>query len=173
MTTLYDLTIPFLTNALKAEQHILAQAEAFAAEKSIPITELLEARLAPDMWPLSQQIVITALHSAMTVAKLTGVAPPQINFGPAPLEDCKKYLAETLELLASVTPESVNGKEAQVVGAMMGPGAEAQMKALDYVEGYLKPNVFFHITTLYDILRSKGAPLGKKDFLSTFVRIQG
>ncbi|KAI0529964.1 hypothetical protein GGR58DRAFT_276482 [Xylaria digitata] len=172
MTTLYDLTFPFLINALKAEQHLLAQAEAFAAEKGTPIAELLGARLAEDMWPLSQQIVITTLHSAMTVLKLTGTAPNQINFGPAPLEDCKKYLTETLALLEAVTPESVNGKETSTVGARMGPGAEAQMKAVDFVEGYLKPNVLFHVTTLYDILRSKGAPLGKKDYLSTFVRIQ-
>ncbi|KAF2968704.1 hypothetical protein GQX73_g4909 [Xylaria multiplex] len=171
MTTLYDLTVPFLINALKAEQHLLAQAEAFATEKGIPIAELLESRLAEDMWPLSQQIVITAIHSKMTVLKLTGNAPVDINFGPAPLEDCKKYLTETIALLESVTPESVNGKESTSVGAMMGPGPEVPMKAVDYVEGYLKPNVLFHVTTLYDILRSKGASLGKKDYLSTFIRV--
>ncbi|GAP90873.1 putative helix-turn-helix-domain-containing protein [Rosellinia necatrix] len=171
MTSLYDLTIPTLINALKAEQNLLAQAEAFAAEKGIPIAELLEARLAPDMWPLSQQIVITALHSAMTVLKLTGTPPNKIEFGPASLEDSKKYLSETLELLSAVTPESVNGKEAQIVGAMMGPGTEVNMKAVDYVQGYLLPNVYFHVTTFYDILRSKGATLGKKDFLGTFLKL--
>ncbi|KAI0451001.1 hypothetical protein F5B21DRAFT_528317 [Xylaria acuta] len=171
MTSLYDLTIPFLINALKAEQHLLAQAEALAAEKGTPISELLESRLAPDMWPLSQQIVISALHSAMTVLKLTGTPPPKIEFGPASLENCKKYLAEVLELLQAVKPEAVNGKEGETVTAMMGAGAEVNMKAVDYVTGYLTPNVYFHLTTLYDILRSKGATLGKKDFIQTFVRL--
>ncbi|TGJ78872.1 hypothetical protein E0Z10_g9893 [Xylaria hypoxylon] len=172
MTTLYDLTIPFLIKALKTEQNLLAKAEAFATEKGTPIAELLETRLAPDMWPLSQQIVIITLHAALAVLKLTGTPPPKINFGPAPLEDCKKYLAETLVILEAVTPESVNGKEEEIVGAMTGGATEAKMKALDYVEGYLKPNIYFHITTHYDILRSKGATLGKGDYLNPFVTIQ-
>ncbi|KAI0436934.1 hypothetical protein F4803DRAFT_540600 [Xylaria telfairii] len=171
MTSLYDITVPFLINALKAEQHLLAQAEAFATEKGTPISELLETRLAPDMWPLSQQFVISALHAAMTVLKLTGTPPNKIEFGPASLEDTKKYLSETLDLLAAVKPEDVNGKEGEKVTAMMGAGAEVPMKAVDYVQGYLTPNVYFHLTTIYDILRSKGAPLSKKDFVQTFVRL--
>ncbi|KAI0551521.1 hypothetical protein F4679DRAFT_538265 [Xylaria curta] len=170
MTSLYDLTIPFLTNVLKTQQDLLAQAEAFATEKGTPISELLEARLAPDMWPLSQQIVITTLHAAMTVLKLTGTPPPKITFGPASLEDSKKYLAETIDLLKAVKPEDVNGKEAQVVSAQMGAG-EVNMKALDYVQGYLQPNVYFHLTTLYDILRSKGVSLGKKNYIQNFIKL--
>ncbi|KAJ3579206.1 hypothetical protein NPX13_g1346 [Xylaria arbuscula] len=89
----------------------------------------------------------------------------------ASLEDSKKYLAETITLLESVKPEDVNGKEGQIVGAMMGAGKEVNMKAIDYVLGYLKPNVFFHLTTLYDILRSKGLPLGKADYLGAFIKL--
>ncbi|KAI0409217.1 hypothetical protein F4802DRAFT_240273 [Xylaria palmicola] len=171
MTSLYDLVFPTLINVLKAEQHLLSKAEAFAAEKGTPINELLETRLAPDMWPLSQQIVISALHAALTVSKLTGAAPNKIVFGPASLEDSKKYLAETLEALQAVKPETVNGKEAEIVTAMMGAGPDANMKALDYVQGYLLPNVFFHLTTLYDILRSKGVELGKRDYIQGFVKL--
>ncbi|KAI8948623.1 hypothetical protein F4801DRAFT_445187 [Xylaria longipes] len=170
MTSLYDLTIPFLTNALKAEQHLLAQGEAFAAEKGTPMSEILEARLAPDMWPLSQQIVISCLHAAMTVLKFTGTQPPKIEFGPASLETSKKYLSEVIELLEAVKPEAVNGKEGETVAAMMS-GGEVPMKGIDYVQGYLTPNVYFHLTTLYDILRSKGVTLGKKDFVQTFIKI--
>ncbi|KAI0186420.1 hypothetical protein EV127DRAFT_173269 [Xylaria flabelliformis] len=170
MTSLYDLTIPFLTSALKTQQDLLAKAEAFAKEKGIPISEILEARLAPDMWPLSQQIVITALHADMFVLKLTGTPPPQITFGPASLEDSKKYLAEAIDHLKAVKPEDVNGKEGQVVAAQMGTG-EVNMKALDYVLGYLQPNVYFHLTTLYDLLRSKGLELGKKNYIQNFIKL--
>jgi hypothetical protein len=171
MTTLYDITFPPLINALKSAQNLVAQAETYSAEKGTPLKDLFEARLAPDMWPLSQQIVITALHSAMTVAKLTGATPNKIDFGPASVEDSKRYLAETLETLKAVKPEDVNGKESTIVGAMMGPGAEANMTAFNYVQGYLLPNVYFHLTTLYDILRSKGVPLGKKEYLGSFVTL--
>ncbi|KAI1748727.1 hypothetical protein F4782DRAFT_534164 [Xylaria castorea] len=169
MTSLYDLSVPFLTNVLKTEQSLLAQAEAFAKEKGTPMSEILEARLAPDMWPFSQQIVISTLHAAMFVLKLTGTPPPKITFGPASLEESKKYLSEVLEHLKAVKPEDVNGKESQVVSAQMGAG-EVDMKALDYVLGYLTPNVYFHLTTLYDILRSKGVSLGKKDFIMAFIK---
>ncbi|KAI0205908.1 hypothetical protein F4808DRAFT_455411 [Astrocystis sublimbata] len=171
MTSLYDLSIAFLIKALKTEQTLLSKAEAFAAEKGTPITELLDLRLAPDMWPLSQQIVISALHSGKTVEKLTGKTANAIQFGPASLEDSKKYLAETIALLEGVKPEDVNGKEGEVVTAMMGGGPEPSMKAVDYVVGYLQPNVYFHLTTLYDILRNKGVPLGKADFLGGFLKL--
>ena len=79
MTSLYDLTIPFLTTVLKTEQSLLEKAEKFEGAST---QELLEARLAPDMWPLSQQIVISTLHATMAVAKLTGKTPNSVNFGP-------------------------------------------------------------------------------------------
>ncbi|KAJ2966093.1 hypothetical protein NUW58_g10749 [Xylaria curta] len=134
------------------------------------------------MWPLSQQAVIVALHSSMTVLKTHWHSPQPDHFrtcsdgrhgfsdGPS-LEDSKKYLAESLELVQAVKPEDVNGKEGSTVTAMMGAGAEANMKALDYVVGYLQPNIYFHLTTTYDILRNKGAAIGKKDFLQSFVRL--
>lgn len=90
---------------------------------------------------------------------------------PADLESTKKYVTETLASLAAVKPEDVNGKEGEIVQAMMGPGFTPSMKAVDYVQGYLLPNVYFHVTTLYGILRNKGLELGKKDFLGLFVKI--
>ncbi|KAI1419910.1 hypothetical protein F5Y12DRAFT_720176 [Xylaria sp. FL1777] len=168
MTSLYDLTVPFLVNALKAEQHLLEKAEAF---EGVSTTDLLEVRLAPDMWPLSQQFVISAIHAISVIAKLTGAAPPKINFGPASLEDTKKYLAEAIEFVQAATPESINGKENEVLSAVFGANNEINLKAIDYVQGYLTPNVFFHLTTSYDILRSKGVQLGKSDFIRGFIRI--
>lgn len=82
MASLYDLSVPTLINALKSEQHILAQAEAYAAEKGIPISEILELRLAPDMWPLSQQVVISAIHAGAFLAKIAGITPNKVAFGP-------------------------------------------------------------------------------------------
>lgn len=82
MTSLYDLTFPPLIASLKTEQNLLAKAEEYAAEKGIDVQELLDTRLAPDMWPLSQQFTITALHAVMTVVKLAGVTPNSVQFGP-------------------------------------------------------------------------------------------
>ncbi|KAI1170606.1 hypothetical protein F4777DRAFT_106764 [Nemania sp. FL0916] len=171
MASLYDLTIPFLTNALKAEQHLLEKAESFAAEKGITVDELLEARLAPDMWPLSQQIVISSLHATMCVLKITGTTPNKVDFGTASLENSKKFLSETLETLSKVKPEEINGQEAKIVKAQLGPNYEPEMTVLNYVTGYLQPNVYFHLAALYNILRTKGAAVGKKDYISTFIKL--
>ncbi|KAI0965801.1 hypothetical protein F4678DRAFT_451289 [Xylaria arbuscula] len=169
MATLYELSIPFLIKALKAEQHLISKAESFG---TVSVNDLLESRLAPDQWPLSQQFVISALHAASAVAKLTGATPNKITFGTASLEDSKKYLAETIALLETVKPESVNGQEEKIVTAQLGPGKEPNFKAIDYVQGYLIPNVYFHLTTAYSILRNKGVPLGKFDFIGGFVKTQ-
>ncbi|KAI1197861.1 hypothetical protein F5X97DRAFT_301133 [Nemania serpens] len=171
MTSLYDIVVPTLTSILKAEQHLLTQAEAFAAEKGTPISEILELRIAPDMWPLSQQIMITALHTGSFLSKVAGLTPNKVVFGPASLEDSKKYLAESLAFLETVKPEDLNGKEDKVLTAQLGPGYEPEMTAVNYAQGYLLPNVYFHLTTLYNLLRSNGLQLGKKDYISSFVRL--
>ncbi|KAI1162721.1 hypothetical protein F5B18DRAFT_364622 [Nemania serpens] len=171
MTSLYDLSIPTITNILKAQQHLLAQAEAFAAEKGTPISEILDLRIAPDMWPLSQQIVISSIHVGSFLSKVAGLTPNKVVFGPASLEDSKKYLSETLAFLATVKPEDLNGKEDKLLKAQLGPGYEPETTAFNYVQGYLLPNIYFHLTTLYNLLRGQGVPLGKKDYISGFVRL--
>lgn len=89
----------------------------------------------------------------------------------ASLEDSKKYLSETLAFLATVKPEDLNGKEDKLLKAQLGPGYEPETTAFNYVQGYLLPNIYFHLTTLYNLLRGQGVPLGKKDYISGFVRL--
>ncbi|KAI1821171.1 hypothetical protein F4861DRAFT_542217 [Xylaria intraflava] len=172
MATFYDSVIPTLINALKTEQHLLTKGEAFAAEKNVPFTEFLEARLAPDMWNLSQQVTISTVHSAGFIAKVVGGDISIPPLGPASLEDAKKYLAETIAILESVKPESINGQEEKIITAYLSADVPAApMKAFDYALGYLTPQLYFHFTTLYAILRSKGVPIGKKDFISNFIKL--
>ncbi|KAI1437362.1 hypothetical protein GGR50DRAFT_98363 [Xylaria sp. CBS 124048] len=172
MTALYDIVIPTLTNILKAEQDILAKGEAWAAEKGTPFSDLIEASLAPDMWNLSQQFTITAVHVTMFTAKITGATPNTVPMGPASLADVKKYLAETIQTLEAIKPADINGKENQILGAFLGAAnPNAPMKAVDYVQGYLMPHVYFHTTTAYAILRSKGVPLEKGDFSGRMVKL--
>lgn len=90
---------------------------------------------------------------------------------PANFENAKKYLTETIATLESIKPEQVNGKETETVKAQLGAAGEVDMKAIDYVQGYLIPNVLFHVTTAYDILRMKGLTLAKIDYLKTFIKM--
>ncbi|KAI0391222.1 hypothetical protein F5Y17DRAFT_20177 [Xylariaceae sp. FL0594] len=171
MTTFYDFTFPTVANILKSEQHLLDVAETLAKEKDIPVSELLDARVAPDMWPLSQQITISCMHAKNAVEKLGGgKVEKEFPFGPASLEDCKSLLAEALKAVESVKAEDANARTAEVVGAYMGAAGELPMVAVDYATGYLLPNLYFHATTVYDILRGKGASIGKRDFIAPHLK---
>jgi len=171
MTSLYDITVPFIKASLATAQHLVTKAEELAATQGKTGNDLLSLKLADDMWPLAQQFNIIAIHTMGTIAKASGTAPPAVAFGAvSSLDEAKKQLADVLAYVEAATPESINGKEATVTKAMVGPGAELPIKVVDYVTGYAIPQITFHLTTTYDILRSNGASLGKGDYLKLFVR---
>ncbi|KAI0509473.1 hypothetical protein F5B22DRAFT_322802 [Xylaria bambusicola] len=172
MTSLYELTIPFLIKALKSEQGLLAKTE------GVPTSTTFVEGPEQKMWDLGQQIGISSIHARKIVHELTGKPFAFFkNEEGFSVDELKKQLDETIALLESVKPEEVDGKESQIVQAMLGQMPDGTpitkpMKAINYVEGYLKPNVYFHLTTLYDLLRWKGVPLGKGDYLSAFLVIE-
>lgn len=85
------------------------------------------------------------------------------------LEEAKKQLSTILSYVESTTPESINGKEGNVTGAKVGPGDDLPMTVFNYITGYMTPQILFHITTAYDILRANGAKIGKGDYLGAFI----
>jgi hypothetical protein len=162
---LYDATVANYLQILEAVGAFVDKSLTYFREKGIDPAEVVETRLAPDMRPFRFQIVSVAHHSrgAMEAAK-SGV------FTPPPAESNHDYaalqalLTEAQNDLAALTPEDVN--------ALAGRDVTFKVRALELpftVEGFLMsfslPNFFFHATTAYDILRQKGAPLGKRDFM--------
>lgn len=91
MATLYDFAFTTFINLLKTQQGLLEKAEAYAAEKGIDVSELLEARLAPDMWPASQQITISCLHASNAIVKLAGGEANNVPFGPGMFRRLQQY----------------------------------------------------------------------------------
>ncbi|KAI1139456.1 hypothetical protein F5Y05DRAFT_412554 [Hypoxylon sp. FL0543] len=184
MTSLYDLTVPVLTRALQTEVTILKKAEEYAKESGKPIADLINARIYPDMFPLSMQVVICEIVTKQALQSLGGKEfKPDLK--EISLEECYARLADTLSQLAEVKPEDVNGKESQIVELGIAKG-RTNITAVDWyyvnrflfsifdsfrptIQRYLIPTVYFHLTTLYDILRKEGVPLGKRDYLTHFV----
>ncbi|KAI0838573.1 hypothetical protein F5Y06DRAFT_49685 [Hypoxylon sp. FL0890] len=115
MTSLYDLTIPVLTRALQTEVTILKKAEDYYAKESgKPITDITNARLVPDMYPLSLQVGISIFAAKKSLQLLAGKEyTPEVK--EISLEECYAGLADTLGELAEVKPEDINGKESQIV----------------------------------------------------------
>ncbi|KAI1264754.1 hypothetical protein F5Y18DRAFT_389968 [Xylariaceae sp. FL1019] len=171
MTSLYDLTVPFLINSLKSELHLVSKAEELAKSKGVSVEDVFHYKLADDMWELSQQVNIMAMHSAGTIKKITGKDAPFPPMGPAAPDAVKKQVEEVLAALEALKPEDFNGKEAEMTSAYLGPPAEAPMKVIDYVQGYLQPQILFHLSTTYAILRANGSPIGKGDYIKPFVKV--
>lgn len=163
-TELYDLTVPVFTRGLKALSAILDKAVAHAADAGEAADGYLALRLAPDMHPLSKQVQIACDGAKLCVARLSGVEAPVNEDTETTVAGLQARIASTLAFLASVPRDAVDGQEQRDV-VLKFPGGEIPFKGQGYVVGFAIPNVFFHLTTAYALLRQAGVPLGKRDFL--------
>ena len=161
---MYRASVPVFTRALRNLAGILRKGEAFAAARKIEPSVLLSYRLAPDMFTLARQVQIATDMAKGCVARLAGVDAPvfaddETTFAQliARIERCLAYL-ETFEAA------QVDGTEQKPVTLKMRAG-ELKFEGLPYLLEFATPNVYFHCTTAYAILRHCGVELGKQDFI--------
>jgi hypothetical protein len=163
--SLYDATVANYLQILGAVGGFLEKSLTHFRDKGIDPAEIVETRLAPDMLPFRFQVVSLAHHSrgAIEAAKNGLFVPPS---GKPDLDYAalRALVTEARNELSVLTPEAVNALGGRDVTFKLGD------RALPFTtEGFLMsfslPNFFFHATTAYDILRYKGAPLGKREFM--------
>lgn len=162
--SLYDVSVPVFLRAFGNLSEILKTGRAFADEKGMPHAELLEARLFPDMAPFTAQIQRasdTAKFTAMRVGQVENVA---MEDNETSFDDLQARIAATVAFLKAVPAHSMDGREEADVVLKTGQGAMT-FTARDYVLGFAIPNFYFHVTTAYALLRHKGVPLGKMDYI--------
>ncbi|KAF4988737.1 hypothetical protein FGRMN_9584 [Fusarium graminum] len=163
--TLYDAAILHTKEALNSLSAILKKAESHANASSFPT-----AKLAEDMLDLSFQVHFATDTASKMAARTTGTEPVALS-----REECNTFagyharIAQVLEILEKADKETVEKRGAEVVTIGLGPGKSADMTCRNYVQGYGIPNVFFHLTTAYAILRKEGVDLGKQDFIGPFM----
>lgn len=165
MPSLYDTTIPVFIRQLRNLSAILEKARAHAAAAGIPDTELTEARLASDMHPLTAQVQIATDSARGVAVRIGGVAPKPMADTEKTFDELLARIAATVDYLKAVPASAFDGKDANPVPMKFGPREFTFPSGDAYVLGFALPNFFFHVTTAYDILRHKGVPLGKRDFL--------
>lgn len=168
MSSLYDSSIPILTNIVKTTKFILKKGETWADENNVPTSDLLALRLYPDMFPLTIQILIVMNVSKKTMQRLTGVVHPDLDIGDRSIEELYALLEDTLGELAAVGRADVRGEDVEVPCDFFYKDYEARL--VEYVHGYAIPTVYFHLGTAYAIMRAKGVPLGKWDYQTEFFR---
>lgn len=165
--SVYDVTVPlFLRGFANLTVH-LDKAAAFAGEKGIDPRELVAARLIDDMLPLAGQVQRASDTAKAAAARLTGIAAPAFPDEEASLAELQARIGKTVDFLKSVSPEAFDGAEARTV-TLRSRSGETHFVGRDYLFQHALPNFYFHLTTAYDILRMKGVPIGKTDFLGRF-----
>jgi hypothetical protein len=162
--SMYTASVPLFTRALGALSAVLGKGAAFAEARKIEQAVLLQSRLAPDMFPLARQVQIASDTAKGCVARLAGVEVPSFPDTETSFAELQDRLARTLALVAGFTPAQIDGSEDKEIVLKFRTG-EQRFTGLDYLSFFVLPNVYFHCTTAYAILRHNGVELGKRDFL--------
>jgi hypothetical protein len=162
--TMYQASVPVFIKLLGNLKAILEKTAAHAAAKKIEEAVFVNARLYPDMLPLSAQVQIASDSARGACARLSGAEPP-------PIEDKEKTLAEliaridtTIAYLRTFKAEQLDGTETRQITRKL-RGNPVTFSGVDYLLTFAMPNFYFHVTTTYAILRHNGVELGKGDFL--------
>ncbi|KAL4745354.1 hypothetical protein BDW72DRAFT_198729 [Aspergillus terricola var. indicus] len=168
MSALHTYAVTPLIRGLKALTAILKKAEEHAKANNIPLEDLVNASLIADMKPLSFQVFIAANTAVKLVSRATFVEPPAQSDTDKTFDDFYKRIDEALAALEKVDPQALAANEGKTFKAPLGP-KEYEFTPESYTNGYAVPNFFFHLVTAYDILRAKGVPVGKLDYLTDFL----
>jgi uncharacterized protein len=157
-------SIDIFTHTLGNLSAILEKGIAHAAAKKFDSNVLVTSRLAPDMLPLSRQVQIACDLAKNSAARLAGVEPPRFEDNEKTIEELRARIAKTVEYLKTIPAGALEGSEERDIKVPAGERT-LEFKGLAFVQRWAIPNVFFHVTTAYNILRHNGVDIGKRDFL--------
>jgi len=161
--SMHEVSVPVFERRLESLSAILEKAEAFAAAKKIEPEVLLNARLAPDMFPLKRQVQLASDFAKGAAARLSGQDIPKWEDTEASFGDLKARIAKTVDYLGTFAAQ-INGSEERDIALTIAK-QPVTLKGQAFLLNYAFPHFFFHITTAYDILRHNGVEIGKRDFM--------
>ena len=163
--TMYTATVPTCTRALNSLAAILEKAVAHAETRKIHPATLLGTRLFPDMLPLATQIQIANDIAQGGAARLAGAEVPVFEAKERTLAEWIATTRGTVAYLESLKPAQFEGSEERSITWQTRTAITRNMQGTPYLFHHVLPNVFFHVTTAYDILRQAGLEIGKLDYL--------
>lgn len=161
--SMYDICVPALDKTLSSLEHVLKTGDANATERDIDPSVFLTARLAPDMHHLVRQVQIAISMVKTCPHRIAGTPPPVYEDTEETFDELYGLIAKARKELAGFNPADLNGKEDRSFSVKIGP-MDREFTGYSYFAGFTMPNVVFHCTTAYNILRHNGVPLGKLDF---------
>jgi hypothetical protein len=161
---MYVSSVPPIIRSLTNLSSILEKAVVYAEVKNIDPSVLINARLYPDMFPLSRQVQIATDVAKGAISRLAGLEPPAYEDNESTFPELLARIDKTITLLESFKPEQIDGSEDKTILLPM-HDRTITFKGLPYLLDFVIPNIYFHVTTTYAILRHNGLDIGKKDFL--------
>jgi hypothetical protein len=157
--------LPAFITRLNALSAVIDKGAAHLAAKKCDPAVLLGWRLAPDMFAFTRQVQIACDHAKNGAARLAGVEPPKFEDNETTLEALKERIAKTVAYLEAADKAAIDAAAEREITFPMGPVNKGQMSGADYVNHFMMPNFYFHITAAYAIVRNLGAEIGKRDFI--------
>lgn len=162
--TLYSAFIPVAIRTLQNLSAVLAKGAAHCEARKIDPNAFLSARLYPDMFPLTRQVQIASDTVKGAAARLAGIEMPRYDDNETTFAELQTRLDKTVAFLQTIQPAQIDGKEdADIVLSF--PTRTFEFKGQAYLTGWVLPNLYFHTTTAYNLLRHGGVELGKADYL--------
>lgn len=165
--SMYQASVPAFVRGLNVLAALLQTAADHAAAAGMDPAELINARLAPDMYPLSGQIQRASDASKFAVQRLSRVEAPKFPDEETTFEQLQQRIAATLAYLQDVPVDRLDGAEGRKVSLAFGDFKQ-EFRGDDYLLTFALPNFYFHVTTAYAILRHSGVKIGKLDFLGPY-----
>ncbi len=163
--SMYQASVPVFLRALTNLRGVLQKAEAHASERGFEADALLQTRLAPDMFPLLRQVQIATDLAKSGAARLAGVDPLKFEDDETTLAQLYARIDRAIDYLQTFTAEQIDGSEGRVVTLTTRSSGELRFDGQSYLLHFALPNLFFHCTTAYALLRQAGVDLGKLDFI--------
>ena len=162
--TMYECSIPIFLRYLDNLSSLLEKGASYASEKEIEHSILVNARLYPNMLPLSRQVQIACDATKGAAARLSGVESPKHEDDETTFEELQARIAKTKSFLESIVQANINGTEDKEIVLQAGP-KEFKFTGRIFLTTFALPNLLFHVSTAYNILRHNGVDIGKMDYL--------
>jgi len=163
--SMHQASAPVFLRALANLRHVLEAGEAHALARGFDPELLLQARLTPDMLPLVRQVQIATDMATRGSARLAGGEPPAFPDEETDFAGLYARIDRARAYVETQAPQQIDGSEARPVSVPRRGADPLQMDGQGYLLHFLLPNLFFHCTTAYAILRQSGVALGKVDFM--------
>ena len=162
--SMYELSVPRFKHIMLTLQEILKKAETFSETKQLADDVLPSCRLIADMYPLAKQIQIVSDQTKGCVARLAGEKPPSFEDNEKTLSELIDRLQRTITFIESISADRIDGSEGKEIVLEL-PSMTLKFNGQKYLLDFVVPNVYFHFSTAYNILRKNGMELSKRDFI--------